>query len=133
MNECEMLPVFTLMGTRIMDYLNEQLYTYKAYITAVYDGDTVTANIDLGMGVWKNKEKLRLHRINAPEVRGDSKEQGMVSRDWLRDRILDKHVIVRTTHDKKGKYGRYLAEVWHEGENLSDLLVTKGLAVYKEY
>jgi len=128
-----MLLVFTLMGTRIMDYLNEQLYTYMAHITAVYDGDTVTANIDLGMGVWKNKEKLRLHRINAPEVRGDSKEQGLVSRDWLRDRILDKHVMIRTTHDKKGKYGRYLAEIWHDGENLSDLLVTKGLAAYKDY
>ncbi len=104
-----------------------------AHITAVYDGDTVTANIDLGMGVWKNKERLRLSRINAPEMRGESREQGRISRDWLRNRVLDKPVIVRTIHDKKGKYGRYLAEIWHNGENINDLLVAKKLAEYRTY
>ncbi len=116
-----------------MESLNEQLYTYVAYIAAVYDGDTVTANIDLGMGVWKNKEKLRLSRINSPEVRGDSREQGIVSRDWLRERILQKQVIIKTVNDKKGKYGRYLAEIWLDGENINDLLVMNGLAEFKDY
>jgi len=116
-----------------MDHIKKQLFTYAADVTAVYDGDTVTVNIDLGMGVWKNKERLRLSRIDAPEVRGESREQGLVSRDWLRDRILDKRVIVKTIHDKKGKYGRYVAEIWHDDENLSDLLVAKGLAEYKTY
>jgi len=116
-----------------MESLNEQLYTYMAHITSVYDGDTVTANIDLGMGVWKNKEKLRLSRINAPEVRGDSREQGAISRDWLRKRILDKQVLIRTIHDKKGKYGRYIAEIWHDDVNINDLIVTSGMAEYKDY
>lgn len=39
--------------------------------------------------------------------------------------------------DKKGKYGRYLAEIWLECEgkyiNVNDLLVAKGYAVYKDY
>ncbi len=116
-----------------MEHLEAQLFTYVAHITAVYDGDTVTANIDLGLGIWKNKEKLRLCRINAPEVRGETRAQGLVARDWLRNRILDERVIVRTIHDKKGKYGRYLAEIWHSGENINDLLVANGLAEYKEY
>jgi len=116
-----------------MEDLDEHLYTYLAHITAVYDGDTVTANIDLGLGVWKNKEKLRLSRINAPEMRGDEKEQGRISRDWLREKILDRDVMIRTVHDKKGKYGRYLAEIWHDNENINDLLVTEGLAEYKVY
>ncbi len=125
--------VLTAMETDTMEQLKEQLFTYRAYITAVYDGDTVTANIDLGMGVWKNKERLRLNRINAPEMRGERRAQGRISRDWLRSRILDEPVIIKTLHDKKGKYGRYLAEIWHDGKNINDLLVTKGLAEYKTY
>jgi len=116
-----------------MDLIDEALYTYRAHITAVYDGDTVTADIDLGLGIWKSKEKLRLIRINAPEMRGDEKEQGTISRDWLREKILGKDVMVRTVYDKKGKYGRYLAEIWYDNKNINDLLVTKGLAEYKEY
>ena len=33
------------------------MYEYKAIITSVYDGDTVTANIDLGFGVVLKKTK----------------------------------------------------------------------------
>ncbi|MCP4234525.1 MAG: nuclease, partial [Aestuariibacter sp.] len=37
--------------------MNGNLYHYKAYITSVYDGDTCTADIDLGLGVTVKKEK----------------------------------------------------------------------------
>ena len=51
--------------------------------------------------------------------------------------ILDKEIIIGTFKDKKGKYGRYLGEIWlpHEGEiiNVNDLLVKQGYAEYKEY
>lgn len=116
-----------------MEQVDKQLFTYSAYVADIYDGDTVTVNIDLGLGVWKYKEKLRLHRINAPEMKGEDHTRGEKSRDWLRERILHKDVVVRTVHDKKGKYGRYLAEIWHDNENINDLLVTKGLAEYKDY
>ena len=113
------------------------LYHYKALITAAYDGDTVTAEIDLGLKTLVKGEKLRLHRINTPEMRGPEKEAGKVSRDWLRSRILGKEVIVETVKDKRGKYGRYLAEIWLEENgsftNINDELVAQGLAEYKEY
>ena len=108
-------------------------YLYEANVTAVYDGDTITVDIDLGLGIWVHSEKLRLHRINAPEVRGESRPQGIESRDWLREQVLGKEVIVQTIKDKKGKYGRYLAEVWLEGQNINDSLVENGFAEYKEY
>ena len=76
-------------------------YTYNAVITDVYDGDTVTANVDLGFSTWKHGEKLRLHGINAPEMRGDEKPQGTLSRDWLRSAILNSGVIIQTIKDKK--------------------------------
>jgi len=109
------------------------LYTYNAIIESVYDGDTVTASIDLGMGVWKRGEKLRLAHIDAPEVKGLTREQGLVSRDWLRGEVQGKQVIIKTIKDKKGKYGRYLAELWLDGSNINDRLVKNGFAIYKDY
>ena len=115
----------------------DYLYHYKALITDAYDGDTVTAELELGLKAAIKGEKLRLHRINAPEMRGDEKIAGKASRDWLRGRILGKTVLVETIKDKRGKYGRYLAEIWLPENggytNINDELVAQGYAVYKSY
>lgn len=108
------------------------MYEYKAKIIDVYDGDTVTAVIELGFNVTVT-EKVRLARIDTPEVRGEEKADGFISRDRLKERILDKDVIIKTEKDKKGKYGRYIAEIILDDENLNDWLVTEGLAVYRDY
>jgi len=108
------------------------MYEYKAKITGVYDGDTVTAVIDLGFGVSKI-EKLRLGRIDAPEIRGEERPDGLISRDRLREKILDKEVVIKTEKDKKGKYGRYIADIIIGEDNINDWLVTEGLAIYREY
>ena len=83
-------------------------------------------------------EKLRLYRINAPEVRGPERPEGLKSRDFLREQIDGKQIIIQTVKDKKGKYGRYLADIWlpvdgDEMVNINDLLVEKGFAEYKDY
>jgi micrococcal nuclease len=103
-------------------------YTYKAFVTSVYDGDTITVDIDLGMNTWKNNVKLRLARIDTPEVRGDSREQGLIVRDHVRNLLLDQQIEIKTIKDKTGKYGRYIAEVFVGDENINDYLVEQGLA-----
>ena len=118
--------------------MEEKLYYYRAKIISVYDGDTCRADIDLGMGIWVRNEKLRLLRINAPEMRGPEKVAGKVSRDFLRELVLGKEVFIQTKKDRRGKYGRFLAEIWLEEEadhwiNVNDRLVEAGQAVYKEY
>ena len=107
------------------------MYEYKATVTKVYDGDTITVDFDLGFGILIRKQKIRLLGINTPEVRGSEKPQGIISRDALRQRILGKVVIVKTFKDKKGKYGRWLAEVYVEDENINQWLINEGYA--KEY
>ena len=47
--------------------------------------------------------------------------------------ILNKKVIVETIKDKKGKYGRYLAEIFLDDVNINDWLVINGYAEYKDY
>ena len=103
-------------------------YIYNAYVTSVYDEDTITCNINCGFGVELKKQKVRLFGLNTPEVRGESKEAGLVSRDKLRERILEKNIKLKTIKDKKGKYGRYLGVVFLDEENINRWLIDNKLA-----
>ena len=107
------------------------MYEYRAFVRKVYDGDTITVDIDLGFEVLLKNQKLRLYGINTPEVRGESREEGLKVRDLVRSRISNKWIIVKTHRDKKGKYGRWLAEIYETGvkESLNDWLLNEGHAV----
>ena len=59
-------------------------YLYKAKITKVYDGDTCTAIIDFGFHIQQTM-RLRLAEIDAPEIRGKERPDGLKARDFLRD------------------------------------------------
>lgn len=82
------------------------LYHYKAKVTSVYDGDTCTVDIDLGIHTWIQGEKIWLNRINAPELKGSEKVKGLKSRDFLRSKIEGKEITIETIKDKQEKYGR---------------------------
>lgn len=106
------------------------MYKYNAKVTQVYDGDTITVEIDLGFKIVFEL-KLRLARINTPEIRGKEKVEGKIVRDIVREMILDKMVVIHT--DKKGKFGRYIAEVFVKDHrmtlfNLNDWLVANNHA-----
>ena len=117
--------------------MHEHLYNYKAKVVSVYDGDTCTVDIDLGMRTWVHEERLRLFRINAPELTGAQKPAGLAARDFLRGLINGKEIHLQTIKDKQEKYGRYLAEVFvQQGDvwlNVNDEMVKNGHAVYQDY
>lgn len=52
----------------------DSLYHYRAVVVSVYDGDSCLMDIDLGLAIWQKNEKIRLARINNPELRGDDWE-----------------------------------------------------------
>jgi micrococcal nuclease len=112
------------------------MYEYKAKVVEVYDADTMRVDIDLGFGVWLKYQTIRWLKIDAWELRGDEKEKGIVARDRVRDLILGKEVFLKTYKDEKGKYGRWLAEVytidtpaleWEHSINLQ--LINEGHAI----
>lgn len=118
--------------------MEDSLFTYKAFVSSVYDGDTCTVDVDLGFHTWIKSESVRLSRINAPELKGNERDAGLISRDFLRSLILKKEIILKTLKDQKEKYGRYLGEIWIADEsgkmiNVNDLMVSSGNAVYREY
>ena len=106
-----------------------QLFTYNAIITDVYDGDTFTADIDLGLGIWKKGVKLRLAYVDTPEIRGEEKVEGKKVRDHVRGLILNKTVAIQTFKDKTGKYGRLIADVYlTQDTTLSNYLIENNMA-----
>lgn len=113
------------------------MYEYKLLsVKSVYDGDTFIGVVDLGFGVNK-VEKFRLSYINAPELRGDTLDEARVSRLWLIGRLNlaldnDDLVVIKTTKDRKGKYGRYLGEIIINGVSVNQEMLDKGLAVKYE-
>ncbi len=111
------------------------MYEYKARVTAVYDGDTITADIDLGFGVWLKGQKVRLYGIDAPELRRPTLQAGRESRDELRAWVLNCNVYLQTRKDKKGKYGRWLAHVISANRmhKINMEMVKSGHAVNRKY
>jgi len=108
------------------------MYTYNVIVTKIYDGDTITVDVDLGFGIWMKKQSIRLIGINTPEIRGDERERGLISRDALREKLEGETVTIRTYKDKKGKYGRWLAEVFildaMSEVNINQWLINEGYA-----
>jgi micrococcal nuclease len=108
---------------------NPTPYVYNAQVLSVYDGDTITVMLDMGLDVQK-KAKCRFLGIDTPELRTKSaseKKLGYAARDRLRELVLDK-VVTLQSMTKPDKYGRLLVRVWIDGKSINDLLVEEGLA-----
>lgn len=121
--------------------IEQYLYVYNAEVTEVYDGDTITVEVDLGFHV-SMEMRLRLYGIDTWEVRGSERERGLIARDWLRERVLGEQVKFRSIRDGNritGKFGRYLAVIYDmnpgstEWTNINDELVRLGHGEYEDY
>ena len=119
-------------------YNSEHKYLYKAHITRVVDGDTFHADVELGFDV-SIKEVFRLYGIDTPETyrpRNElEREHGKQATDAVKAWMEGDNVVIQTYKDRGGKYGRMLADVWHEGhgEWLSEMLTRRDLIKRDEY
>lgn len=108
------------------------LYTYRAVCTRVVDGDTVDLQLSLGFNVFM-QERVRILGIDTSEIYGvkrgsEEYNKGMLSKVRVEELVMGKDLTVVTHKDKKGKYGRYLAEIFVDDVNVGDLLIKEGLA-----
>lgn len=108
------------------------MYTYKAIVTNVVDGDTIDVEVDLGFKV-STKQRIRLAGIDTPE-RG---QPGYYeAKERLRVLCVDRQVLLTTT--KISKFGYYLgvvaliSNVFNpislEGKTINDILLEENLA-----
>ena len=103
------------------------MYTYKAKLDRVVDGDTVDAHIDLGFDISVHK-RIRLAGIDSPESRTrDLEERGLASKQRLIDLLKDGKFTLESK--EVGKYGRVLGVLLVNDLNINKTLVEEGYAV----
>ena len=106
----------------------ETLYHYRAVIKEVIDGNSASADVDLGFSVWRHGERFGLARIDAPAPSGATQAAGEAARDFLKNLIEGKQVLIHSLVDPQQE-GRYLVDIWLDGANVNDRLVAAGHAV----
>jgi len=87
------------------------------FIDKVIDGDTIKFN----------GTSIRLLGINSPEKKEKYYQE---AKDFLEEKVLNKTVRLEYGKDKKDRYGRILAYIFVNGENVNLESVEKGLANY---
>lgn len=112
------------------------MYEYQATLMDVVDGDTIDMTVDLGFRIHR-EIRLRLQGIDTHETYGVShdseeyqrgKEEAQFVEAWFETGTTDDlewPFTIRT--EKRGKFGRYLAEVERESDGaiLNDDLITE--------
>jgi micrococcal nuclease len=116
-------------------------WEFHAHLERVIDGDTLDLAVDLGFAIF-HVVRVRLSGVDTPEVYGvkhgtPEHEAGLkasrVTGMWLADahdmqpEDARSPLVIRTTQ-KKGKYGRWIAEViaTHDGSSLNVDLIKAG-------
>jgi len=102
------------------------MFTYKAVVYNVVDGDTVDVMVDLGFKMY-SKQRIRLSGIDTPERGQEGYDK---AKDRLKELVLHEEVTLCTT--KASKWGYYLGEIYVEdpwsGVNVNTTMIQEGLA-----
>ena len=112
------------------------MWTYRAKVVKVIDGDTVDVDIDLGFGIWQKNERVRIMGIDTPESRTRDKVEkkfGLASKAKLKS-LLGKTGVLKTQvnkngEDMKGKFGRILGDFQVGARMVTEILCEEGYAV----
>lgn len=105
-------------------------YVRKGKVIKVVDGDTVRMAIDLGFNTART-ENLRLWGIDSPELRGESRIEGLKAKEFLSSLLWERNDIWIQSF-KTDKYGRYVAKIWRGLMFINETMVENGHAVWRE-
>lgn len=106
------------------------MHTYEVQVTRVIDGDSIVGNVHthiMDVNLILTEVYFRLIGIDTPEIRGEGKEEGFAARDFLKNLIEGRKVVISS--EEKDKYGRQLATIYFQGININQLMLEKGFAV----
>lgn len=111
------------------------MYTYKAYVNRVLDGDTFEATVDLGFRLsWRGI--FRLKDVDTPETWRPKSEaervHGEKATEFVKNLIDNKTITIKTYG--AGIYARYNADViLDDGSDLATLLKENKLEKLDSY
>ena len=117
-------------------------WLYRATCERVVDGDSIILTIDAGFDVLLSKQSVRLYGIDTSETRGGTPELkalGILAKNYVKQMVPEgSELLIRTHLDRRGKFGRILAELYlpeapdtegYQPKSLNDILVDELLAV----
>lgn len=106
------------------------IYSYKAQVARVVDGDTLYLKVDLGFRTYAELE-FRLFGINTPEIIGTEKAAGLAAKAELEHLLSLGDLRIEST--KSDKYGRWLCKLYvmHGSEEIyiNQALIDGGFAM----
>jgi len=106
----------------------KDLYTFKAKLRRVVDGDTIWVEIDCGFS-FRLHQKLRLRGIDAPEMKTKA---GQRAKRFVESRLKRDSALVVKTYGSD-KYDRYLVDVFYLiGEKDSEIINKEGIFLNQE-
>jgi endonuclease YncB( thermonuclease family) len=97
-----------------------------ATLIRVVDGDTIRADLDLGADVILKNQAVRVLGIDAPEIHGPERQRGLAAKK-AGEQFLTRKKLEVELHGKD-KYGRWLGDVFADGENLALWMLKNGHA-----
>ena len=104
------------------------LYTYKANLERIIDGDTLLVNIDLGFSIF-SQQRLRLRGLDCPEL---STPEGLKSRKFVELKLKDVKFLIIKTYSQD-LYGRYLVDVLYlTGDATEEDVMQRGFFLNQE-
>lgn len=117
---------------RVQNAEEDNLYTYRARVEEIIDGDTLKVDFLPGPGLHKG-ETIRLNHIDCPEI---TTPEGKAARRFVESELAGAELItVKSVRTRKEKWGRYLGDVFYEKKGragwiyLNQLLLDQGYAV----
>lgn len=102
------------------------MYTYKAIVIRVVDGDTVDFNVDLGFRTYMTL-RFRLLDIDAPE-KHRGQEGWQESKEHL-EMLLDDDLVILQTQKDPDNFGRWLCTIYKNEVNINQQMIDDGFAV----
>ena len=117
----------------IIFYVNllSQIITHQLYpvsVISIYDGDTMTVNIQLPLDITLRNQTVRFCDIDTPEInRKETKEVALISKKRLVE-IVNQSESLNLDIRGKDKYGRWLVYFIADSVNVNNLLLTENLA-----
>lgn len=114
------------------------LWTYRAKLIRVIDGDTYYIEVDHGMFI-RSVQSLRLKDVDTPEINRGSDEEKALGQDaksfanaWFINLLGDDEwTLIITTDKDKRSFNRYVATVTDmAGNDLGEAIIEAGHGVH---
>lgn len=95
---------------------------FEAKVVKIIDGDTVKVK-------WSERNfdfPIRIQNLAAPEKKETG---GKEAKEWLENKLLNEIVRIILSKQRVEKWGRILADIIHQGINISEEIVWAGHGV----